>query len=373
MYQLQGDELVKVQNPSELKSFLCEISTDTTTHLDDLFDPTNYLISPFNTTEEFLKQEYFLNRKQEEIKKDIVKFVETNEGNFSSVTGAAGTGKTLLIYDIAMTLMKRGKKVLVLHCGPLNEGQTLLVEKYGWHIKYTRYILSMNQDDYDLIIVDEAQRMRSNQWDKVVALSCKCIFSFDEEQYPSQQEKNNSIGLKIKKLSYPYNYKLTEKVRTNKEVMNFLKQLFDRRKNFALECSCPNVEICYFDSVNHLNLFQTLRARTGWTIPKYTPSKPTAYDFYYEPYFYGLPNQSAHTVIGQEYDNVVAVLDNRFFYSRESGILKAHPINDYNTYSLERMFYQIVTRTRKKLCIAILNNKEVFERCLEILSKGSSL
>ena len=78
-------------------------------------------------------------------------------------------------------------------------------------------------------------------------------------------------------------------------------------------------------------------------------------------------NLTAHEIIGQEYDNVLAIIDNTFKYN-EDGVLVASPINAKDTYSLERMFYQIVTRTRKKLCIAILKNTQIFSRCMDILN-----
>ena len=38
------------------------------------------------------------------------------------LAGAPGTGKTLLLYDIAKTLSKNGKTVII-HCGELTSGQ----------------------------------------------------------------------------------------------------------------------------------------------------------------------------------------------------------------------------------------------------------
>jgi len=111
LYKLEGENLIEVKGGGSL-DFLDNMKADMVTDLDSLFDPSNYLISPFNTTEEFVKQEYFLNRKQEEIKKKILEFVDASNQDFASITGAAGTGKTLLIYDIAMTLMKQKKKVI---------------------------------------------------------------------------------------------------------------------------------------------------------------------------------------------------------------------------------------------------------------------
>ena len=40
--------------------------------IENLFHPEDYLVSPFNSTEAFLKGEYFLTSQQDEIKKKII-------------------------------------------------------------------------------------------------------------------------------------------------------------------------------------------------------------------------------------------------------------------------------------------------------------
>ena len=366
LYKLEGENLIEVKGGGSL-DFLDNMKADMVTDLDSLFDPSNYLISPFNTTEEFVKQEYFLNRKQEEIKKKILEFVDASNQDLASITGAAGTGKTLLIYDIAMTLMKQKKKVLILHCASLNSGQKYLLESHNWDIKCARKVFPEELRKYDVVIIDEAQRIDPFQWESVKELKRKCILSFDGKQCLSKKEKERSIILEILGLSSSCHYELTEKVRTNKEIADFLKQLLDNRKNFSLDRGSKNIEVCHFNSEDDIILFQRIRSESGWTIPRYTPSMYTP--FYYEKYIMERcsDNLTAHDIIGQEYDNVLAIIDNTFKYN-EDGVLVASPINAKDTYSLERMFYQIVTRTRKKLCIAILNNTQIFSRCMDILN-----
>ncbi|EAI1237051.1 hypothetical protein A0U21_00460 [Campylobacter lari] len=45
-------------------------------HLDALFSPLNFLISPFNNTTSFLNDKYYLTQQQEEIKTDLLKKLE---------------------------------------------------------------------------------------------------------------------------------------------------------------------------------------------------------------------------------------------------------------------------------------------------------
>lgn len=91
--------------------------------IEDLFPPEKFLVSPFNSTNDFLQRYYFLTNHQEGIKKEVMDFVnDPNRGCFYAITGAPGTGKTLLTYDVARTLMEQGKKVIIGQSGSLNNG-----------------------------------------------------------------------------------------------------------------------------------------------------------------------------------------------------------------------------------------------------------
>ena len=99
----------------------------------------------------------------------------------------------------------------------------------------------------------------------------------------------------------------------------------------------------------------------NWKTPNYTPGTRTF--FSYEKYKSD-DSDSAHSVIGQEFENVVIVLDKTFNYN-DSGELIAN--NNY--YSQKQMLYQIITRAVKKLHIIIIDNETMLNRCIHILSK----
>lgn len=110
----KNNEKLELINIETILEQIREIK-DTETKIDDLFVPSNYLVSPFNNTEAFLKNEYFLTKSQEEIKNKIVKTIDDNSTKIFSIEGKAGTGKTLLAYDIARTLTDKGHKVAIVH------------------------------------------------------------------------------------------------------------------------------------------------------------------------------------------------------------------------------------------------------------------
>lgn len=49
------------------------------------------------------------------------------------ITANAGTGKTLLAYDVAKELINSNINTMVIHCGKLNGGHSIL-QSYGWNI-----------------------------------------------------------------------------------------------------------------------------------------------------------------------------------------------------------------------------------------------
>ncbi len=331
-------------------------------NIDDLFNPSDYLVSPFNSPEKFMAEGYFLTVQQEQIYNEIRTKLSDATTKFIALTGSAGTGKTLLTYHIAKESIRKGEKVLILHCAPLNSGHKILMEEYGWSIHMPKY--APNTTDFDLIIIDEAQRMYPYQFDKYIeevrTFNKKCIFSYDENQYLRDNEKNYHTKERIEKELSCTPYKLTDKIRTNKEIAYFIRQLFNLKKNIS-NIDYPNIELTYCKNYfSAKSLLQEL-SKKNWKVPNYTPG--TRSTFHYEAYLSG-DTECAHSVVGQEFDNVVIVIDDSFKYNSQGDL-----IADNTYYSQRQMLYQIITRTRKKLHIVIIDNEVMLDRCIDILNK----
>lgn len=266
-----GDEIEEITF-NELCNILMSQEVVTFNNIDDLFNPSDYLVSPFNSPEKFMSEGYFLTVQQEQIYKEIQTKLSDTATNFIALTGGAGTGKTLLTYHIAKETIQRGKKVLILHCAPLNSGHQILMDEYNWSIYMPKY--APNTIDFDLIIIDEAQRMYPYQFDKYIkevrTLNKKCIFSYDEKQYLRDNEKQYHTKERIEKELLCTPYKLTDKIRTNKEIAYFIRQLFNIKKNIP-NIDYTNIELTYCkDCYSAKLLLQELLER-GWKTPNYTP------------------------------------------------------------------------------------------------------
>ncbi|MEB3455403.1 hypothetical protein ROV30_06130, partial [Pasteurella multocida] len=77
-------------------------------------------------------------------------------------------------------------------------------------------------------------------------------------------------------------------------------------------------------------------------------------------FLYG--NETSHSVIGQEFDNVVIIIDGLFSYNSYGELI----YNGRIYYDAVKMLFQNITRVRQKLKLIIIDNSELFDRCLSV-------
>ena len=330
---------------------------------DILFNPSDYLVSPFNSTAKFIASQYFLTGQQEDIKNQIITNITSSSSSIISLTGSAGTGKTLLTYDIVKSL-KESKRIIVVHCGQLNEGHNLLIDS-GWNIVPIKNFKNCDLTNFDLVVVDETQRIKLHQFNKLVADSASknthCIFSYDRQQTLSSSEKYMNIENKINAITNVYTYKLSDKIRTNKEIANFIKVLFDNKRNNIPVSNCGNIDFDYFTDSSNVKNYISLISSEGWEVLRLTPSR---FNSEHHESYSQLFSKNSYRVIGQEFDNVAVVIDEYFSYG-PNGLLT---YNSKTYYDSVKVLFQNITRTRKKLKLIIIGNKQILNRCLSVMS-----
>lgn len=337
---------------------------NTNENMDLYFNPSKFLVSPFNLTDEFINGEYFLSAQQDEIKKELFeKYL--NDKHLISIKGAAGTGKTLLTYDIANALLQDNENVLVIHCGILNEGHRKLINK-GWKICNAKMMESNLNSNVSVIIIDEAQRMKKNQLEKVLEYATNkniaCLFSHDSEQCLHNNEINRELSKKIIDFS-DVRYSLKEKVRTNAEMAEFIKCIFNI-KLFKYDVNYnfnTNVEVEHFSNMNLAKEFVEVLRNDGWNFINYTNSLHSSDPF--DDSVISHLEYNSHRVIGQEFEKVALILDQNFYY--KEGRLNGTTSSYYNS---AKMLFQILTRTKNKLYLIVVNNENVLQNILFLLN-----
>ena len=365
LYVINNNNQLVQTNIRQLLSVIASQNVEKTTDIDSYFNPSNYLVSPFNSTNEFIKGRYFLTTHQENIKNEILEKINSPSTSILSIKGKAETGKTLLIYDIAKEILKE-EDVLVIHCGHLNDGHNILIQDFNWDIISAKHIFIQDFSTYKLVVLDEAQRVYPNFFDHVIKEVKKnnsnCILSHDERQTLSKSEINYKIPTKIEsKITYP-TFELTNKIRTNKEVATFIDCIFNKDKLYTKQRN-NSIDITFLENIDETIEFITQLKNQGWKIINYTPDGYRTIP--YERFRIMEESINSHTVIGQEFDNVVAIIDEHFYY--ENNQLSTRGYSKAPYYHPTKMLYQIISRTRLKLHLIIFRNPIILSRCLEML------
>lgn len=362
-YRLHTDGVLVRSTLEEILRILLAQSVEAEVSIDERFRPSNYLVSPFNSPDRFLSREYFLTQQQEEIKTAAMRLLShAGKPIFISLSGSAGTGKTLLAYDIVADLRRSGIIPLIVHCGNLNSGHHSLIGA-GWNIIPIKHLGGLDMTRFRAVLIDEAQRIRPNQFSSVVEqvhkASAKCIFSFDKTQTLADNEARNNIGAQIEGIPGVVSYSLSEKIRTNKEIATFIKGLFDISRNLKTP-KTGNIEIIFFGNADDAKAYLSTLSEPEWKVLRFTPSQ------YYKEHHetYSDPERStSHGVIGQEFDGVAVVVDEFFSYNQHGNLI----YTGSTYYQPVKMLFQNLTRARIRLRIVIINNPRVLGACMNIL------
>ena len=367
LYQLKDDNLI-IGNYQDLINSIVECSNCYSENIESLFKVSAYLVSPLNTPQKFLEGKYFLTQQQKQIKKEIEKHICERQEKycFIGVTGAPGTGKTLLLYDLAVEYSNFGK-VCFIHCGILCEGHNYLNDKLeNVDIIAAKQLKDdFNFANYQYIFVDETQRIYKKQFELIVSSTkknnLKTFFGFDAQQILSKDEFKRNIPENIKALDNYYESKLSNKVRTNKEIASFITKLFktDHHDNIH---SYTSVYVVYANTESECkNMINYFSAKNYYFI-NYTESTyyGGSFDIYSK-----LRDKNTHEVIGQEFDNVLMLINEEFGYEDNKLSSREHPNPNYLYIQL---LFQGLTRVREKLAIIVLNNEEVYTRIIKILN-----
>lgn len=336
--------------------------------LNDLFKPSNYLISPFNKVEEFINEEYFLTQEQEDHFLQIQKEIKQGNKKFL-ILGAAGSGKTLLTYHIASKLIQEKLDVAIIHCAQLNQGQEKLVKNFGWKIVAAKEWQKVFEPGCpDILIIDEAQRIYEHQFNEIIENYVKpkniiLLLSGDIKQILLETEGRIMQNYIDKKTDF-ITHQLNSKVRTNESVGNFIRIMSDLSLKKSLEFNKEDINIIYFNNINEANSY--IESRKEYKYLGYTPH----YKHYNEyadtaklnPRYVG----NSHQIIGQEYDNVLVVISENFYY--KDNHLYAKKVRNLK-FLVNKMFYQQITRVINRLEIVVVKNPEVFNTLISIFDK----
>ena len=321
-----------------LAKILQKKSCDYTGEIEKLFQAELFLFSPLTEPERFLQKEYFLTSQQREIERQILNGIrEKNTGHYW-FTGLPGTGKTLLLYDIAMKLSMR-QKVCMIHCGDDGQKWKQLHERLQ-RIDFLsdRQLENENQlQKYRAILIDETHFLSEEKLKMVLntAVHCPVIFSSDSEDVISPEEMERNAVTLLETMKDIRKFHLTNRIRTNAELSSFILHMmhFPEQK---VQRYYPHIQAAYANNDKEAENLLKDYVRQGY---QYKPVHDTEY--------------------------LTVLIDEKYYYDAKGYLRYRYPEYCEKTY-IRELFHQL-NQAKNKIALVIKENEDVYEKVLELL------
>lgn len=294
--------------------------------IEDLFQAEMYLFSPVTEPERFLNKEYFLTSQQKDIERRILDKIRKVKYGYFWFSGLPGTGKTLLLYDIAMKLSVH-QKVCMIHCGETGKEWKILHDRLLRIAFLSDSQLEEGPDlkEYRAILVDEAHLLTEEKLHVILELSEKhpVIFSSDDEDMISDEEMDRTMIREIEHLPDIQSFHLTNRIRTNAELSSFIQNMM------------------------HL------------------PEKRTVRYYPHIQVVYANDEEEAEILLKGYQDQLVFIIDERYYYD-EKGYLREQRQKQQKPTAVRMLFHRL-NEAREEFAIIVKRNEAVYEVLLELL------
>ena len=294
--------------------------------IEDLFQAEMYLFSPVTEPERFLNKEYFLTSQQKDIERRILDKIRKVKYGYFWFSGLPGTGKTLLLYDIAMKLSVH-QKVCMIHCGETGK---------KWKILHDRLLriafLSDSQleecpdlKEYSAILVDEAHLLSVKELHRILELSEKhpVIFSSDDEDMISDEEMDRTMIREIEHLPDIQSFHLTNRIRTNAELSSFIQNMMHLPEKRMVRYY-PHIQVVYAND-----------------------------------------DEEAGILLKGYQNQLVFIIDERYYYD-EKGYLRGQRQKQQEPTAVRMLFHRL-NEAREEFAIIVKGNEAVYEVLLDLL------
>ena len=358
LYELDEDGVLATVTMERLAQVLGSLGRPYEGRLEDLFRASNYLVSPLNDTDRFLGGSYFLTNHQAQIKASFKAACREAAGTrpvVFLVYGSAGTGKSLLLYDLAKSLEVTGRACII-HCGLLFEGHELLNARQDrFHIISAKGMEHIDLSPYGALLVDEAQRLWPSQLQRIVsyavAHNLPLYLSLGRRQVVAEGAVERDAERIVRALFAEVSvWELSRKIRTNRALADFIRALFGMAGH-PRKVATRDVKVSSADGARGAQeLVEAYRAE-GYQFIAYTDptsGEPSLDEVDVD----GCP--CASEVVGQEFEKVVMVVGARF--------------SAKNATLYRQLLFQGLTRARERIALVVLGNEKLLIQLLDILA-----
>ena len=333
------------------------------------------------------------------------------------VSGIAGTGKTLLLLDLALELSKK-QRILFVHSGPLRNGHQVIDQRLkNVDIIGEGSIPGADVSGHACLLIDEADHLKEEPLKELLLRAEKCgipvILSYDPHVLLFEADRTRSTEAGSRQSREPSTGVPTvEELRVEAPATGALSA---EEPSIAGELSAevrsvgeltigdptagdpdageliPGGPTARFDRICTMTLAFTGNIRINRPVYSFLRTllnlgdRPGRHDYgcidvvyagrdeekdlieaYYRDRGYVLVSdrsgaETEEDVIAREYDKVMMVLDDSFYYD-DAGHLRSSE----NGREALRLLYEGLSRTRENLCLLVTGSKELFEAVLSV-------
>ena len=419
-YISNKNRLVRLSNTDKIVDTEWDILVDNLSRQDDIYDGNieelfkedKYIISPLTDPDRFLRKDYFLTSQQKDIENKILLHLKDNQYSVQGFSGSPGTGKSLLLYDIAMKLsnkdyvcllhlgeaplelvklnsrLKRvdfwcvnvemdtvnyvGENALVENAVPVNDAvENAVVEnnaengivnngKGGECIEEID-VDEIDLDKYSVICIDEAHRITKDILTRICtkAYSAKIpvIFSYATESVLLGTQKAELGSALIESIDSFEKYQLTNRIRVNSEISSFVHSIIAPNQHIHRD-KYPSINIAYANNIQEAMVIINNYNLKGYTY---------IYDRRLHNEISSCQSVDVKSAVCKEFERVIMLIDESFYYNDSNLLVASNDSNETNTKI--RCLYHGLSRAKEKVALVILDNMEVFERILGKLQK----
>ena len=294
---------------------------------------------------------------------------------FYTIEGRAGTGKSIVGFELARRLTEKSYKVAYFFMGKNTEIYSEF-EDFDFNVFSLEPYYSEKRgiiknrfekiytEEFDVLIIDESQRLTKKQINRIKKLiqddkeNSHCIFLLDEEQNMDSLEKGKQIAREIIELS-DTRMKLKVPLRFDSNMECFISLLFKKNRRNG-DSRKANVDIIKFPNYSaEIEYVNYLTKKQNFTpllpLHKVITSSRKIYK-----------GKNGFEIIGQEFENVVVILDYQFSFSKDNGL----ELNDFSPYDRKydiiQLYYEIITRVKNNLKIIVVNNDELYNNLVHL-------
>ena len=357
-FTISNEQLMKVS----VVDFCSTISLDYLEDnlLDDL-DVDSLIVSPYSDIKRFITHKYFLNSEQQK----IVNAITSNSKKISMIRGGAGTGKTLVLFDLADKLTIQGNKVLLIFCSVI-ENSISIDNSVDFKFIHIKELKNLSIENFDYILLDESQRLYEENFNRVVESPSKLVFCVDQAQTLKSKEFYFNIENQLENIQDIQKFNLKEKVRTDESLSTFILKLFKKDCKSLQPIEFSKVNAVYFDSVSKAqNFIEVMKRDENYVSIEVASYKTKTTGVIYNEKI-NSDSKDGFTVIGREYENVLIPIDSRTSYVGNELVFSYNGF--YYPYLGTNGLFQAITRVKKHLLFVVINNKEIYREIQELIN-----